>query len=487
MDAVAHYEALHDRLGVVTGQAGTLPPNDHGTIAWGTAWVLRSYVLMFEATGNPLHLRRLARAVEHVRDQRDDVRGVRDHRGASDPVWSSTGSFTIATAAVPGPDGATVLEVHVCPPGALGTTVEVAAGSVAHTFTLTVANGSGGRDVLPDLSLDRSHPRWAPAVAYAAYPGTTRTTLTVPEAVAGAVAVVPAPGRYSCHPARVALAAQTGMITHPVAALVRLARANADLVGPEVLRRVDAHLEDVVAALSVHDAQWRTRDGMGWYAWPREQPVSFAGVALPTNEFVAMGRAHLELAQVTRDGPHAERATAIAACLRGQMRPSGRSLVWSYWPDFGDVYTGWSKTGSPETDVSLFRPEFAPQPKLEDVTHALLDVEFAAAYASTPDLPQVFTERDLRRLAATYRHRVARHRRSPLWPGVASSIGRDLSRRGRLAEPAQQRHAAGWLALVPWQPHLREAVLPVMRRHLRDDGPERGVDAYCAALVARWG
>ncbi|PRY55871.1 hypothetical protein BCF74_12148 [Knoellia remsis] len=499
--ATARHAALLSRLGAVAGLEGEVPVNDGGSLAWGTAWVLRSHALMFEKTGDPAHLHRLAHTVELVLDQRDSVRGVRDFRGVSAPVWSSTGGFTVATARIPrkgeDPDAEAALCVHVCPPGSVGARVEVRSGSQSGTVTLAVTNGDRETDVLADLSLDPAHPRWAPRAAYGAYPGATRTTVTVPgdpsRMRGDSDAAMVREGRYACRPARVSLAAQTGMLAFPVVELARLVLAHPTAAGQRLTRRVDAWLEAATVALATHDGEYRSADGLGWYAWPREQPVSFAGVELPTNEFLAVGRAHLELGRVSADGPHRERAAAIAATLRGQLRPVGRLVEWSYWPDFGAVHRGWSKGSDPTAGVSPHRPQFTAQPKLEDVTHALLDLEFAVACARGERFGSAITGRELAALGETYLRRVARPsgrvpwRRGPWRRVPAATIARDVSRRGRRAAPDQQRHAAAWLALAPWVPAVREHALAVLAAHEATVVGDRGVDAYCAALAARWG
>lgn len=480
------FELLDEQLGAVLGRADP-PTNDSGTLAWGTAWVLHAYLVMFETTGDPDYLHRLSRAADWILAQRDCDRGISDYQGLSSPAWSSTGAFTVATASVPGSNGSPALGVRVCPPGAIATTVEVRPGGAADTTTLVVTGPGGARDVLADVSLDHTQARYAPRVAYQAYPGTTRVTVEVPEQLDG-VPGTPVSGLYPCIPARVTLAAQTGMITHPIAALARIVRANPGVGGAALSERCDHYLEGVVAALAVHDHQWRQGDrDDGHYAWLRDEPVSFAGVELPTNEFLAMGRAHAQLAAVTSDGPHRERAEALARTLRAEFRRRRGCLVWSYWPSFGHVHRGWSKTGSSDTDVSSFRPQFDARTKLEDVTHALLDVDFVVAYQGANWLPEVFTEEDMVALARTYSRRVAyRKGLTPIGP-VAPKIRRNVTGWGRLAGPAQQPYACGWLGLSPWNPHIRQHVALVLEELGQRSSPIRGVDAYCASLWARWG
>jgi hypothetical protein len=67
------------------------PNGRNGDLAWGTSYVMMSYVEMFQATGEVRYLDKLAKMSDDVLMQRDSVRGVRDYRGDLKPAWQNEG------------------------------------------------------------------------------------------------------------------------------------------------------------------------------------------------------------------------------------------------------------------------------------------------------------------------------------------------------------------------------------------------------------
>jgi hypothetical protein len=297
---------------------------------------MQGYLLMAEATGDPAFARRLARAADHVIAARDPCRGVLDHRSRCLPVWSSSGRYTVATATIPDTDGADALRVHLCPPGTPGATADVSSAADGR-FDLTVTRADPHPPILlRQLSLDPTDDRRADRIAYEHHQASAPVTVEL--VTAPSAAVQPPshgtdtrrriqPGCYPCQPARVALAAKTGMITYPLAGLARLAREHPDIVPVDVAARVPSYLEATHQALAAHDHQWRTAShGGGYYVWLPDEPMSFAGAELPTNEFLAMGRPLIQLAAATGDRDYVDRAAALARTLRGELRLTGVSL-----------------------------------------------------------------------------------------------------------------------------------------------------------------
>ncbi|MFI7426250.1 hypothetical protein ACIBPB_04640 [Micromonospora sp. NPDC049836] len=481
-DQARLFEAVEEALPALGPDGGGAPNNDAGALGWGFSWRMQAFLLMAEATGDPAYLHRLVEMVDAVLAVRDDRRGVRDHRELSLPVWSSAGKYTVCGATVPDEDGVPALRVHLCPPHALRATVRVVPGPDG-TFTLTIVRaGDHLPIVLPELSLDPGDPRRADRVAYDRH---TREDAVTVELLPGPAQVADRPrrlraGTHRLQPARVALAAQTGMIVYPLAGLARLARERPDLVPAAVAAKTEDYLAATHEALAAHDHQWRVTDaGEGHYVWLPDEPVGFAGAELPTNEFLAVGRTLIQLAAVTGDRTYAERATAMARALRGQLTERAGGFVWPYWPSFGRVYRGWTRTGDRDRDGSHFRPLFPALPVAEDSTHALLDVDFAVLYASTPGLPEVFSAADMRTLARTFTRHVYL-RRLGRRPTVRRYIG-GADRPGTAHHEAQ---VAAWLPLHQWDPRVARRVAAVHRR--RRSGAVQSVDAYCAALLARW-
>ncbi|MFE9676409.1 hypothetical protein ACFYO5_20085 [Streptomyces sp. NPDC006259] len=469
------HETERDLVGVNGPEV--LPHNETGVIGWGTSWRMQGYLLMAERTGRPAYSERLAELIDQVLQARDDVRGVRDFRGRSLPVWSSAHKFTAASAVLSDTDDRPALEITVCPPHARTATITVEADGDRH-FRVTVTGPQRADVDLPGLTLDPLDERRADRVLYDAYE--QRTAVTARLIPSDRPAPGPRrlrPGTFALRPAMVSLAAQTGMITYPMAGLARLARERPDAVPASVRRRVDGYLDAVDRALRVHDEQWgTTEDGRGFYRWLPDEPVSFAGAELPTNEFLAMGRTAVQLAVVTGDARWHERAAAMARALRGDLAVTDGVAVWPYWPGFGRVYQGWQATGSPKTDGSDVRPSYRPVTVPEDVTHALIDLDFLCLYHDAPGLPEVFTPADMRAVANTFSQHAVEHR------GRARRLRHDVGGKGRRGTDREQAYVAAWLPLRRWS---RE--VPGLVRAVRPPAPPlplMGVDTYCAALLA---
>ncbi|MFF8195961.1 hypothetical protein ACF05L_35010 [Streptomyces bobili] len=454
-----------------------LPHNETGVIGWGTSWRMQGYLLMAERTGRPAYCERLVELIDQVLRARDDVRGVSDFRGRSLPVWSSAHKFTAASAVLCDSDGRPALEVTVCPPHARTAKVTVAADGDRH-FSVTVTGPGRPGVEARGLSLAPLDERRADQVLYAAYE--QRTAVTARLLLSDRPGHGPrllSPGTFGLKPAMVSLAAQTGMITYPMAGLARLARERPDAVPVSVRRRVDGYLDAVDRALRVHDEQWGTTDdGRGFYRWLPDEPVSFAGAELPTNEFLAMGRTAVQLAVVTGEARWRERAAAMARALHGDLAVTDGVAAWPYWPGFGRVFRGWEPTGSPKTDGSEVRPSYRAVTVPEDVTHALIDLDFLCLYHDAPGLPEVFTQADMRAVANTFtRNAVDRGGRAP-------RLRHDVGGKGRRGTDREQAYVAAWLPLRRWS---REA--PGLVRAVRPPAPPlplMGVDTYCAALLA---
>ncbi|WP_405806433.1 hypothetical protein [Streptomyces sp. NBC_01187] len=494
-------------------ESGLVPPsgpgvpedNRAGVIGWGISWRMQGYVLMAERTGNPAYAERLAALIDGVLAARDEERGVTDHRGHSGPVWSTAGKFTAATATVQDEQGRAALEVTVCPPRALHARVTVRP-EEGGRFGLTVHGPDRPAVTVPGLSLDPADPRRADRVLYEAYEQSRGITgRLVPPGPSG----FPGPsgpsgpggpggpgsgaggtpgrrvqaGEYGVRPPMVALAAQTGMITYPLAGLIRLARdeRTAGVVPPSVRVRLEGYLDAVVRAVRAHDHQWQPVSGRrGCYRWLPDEPVSFAGAELPTNEFLAMGRTLTHLAVLTGEEGYAERAAAMARALRDDLARRDGVAVWPYWPGFGRVHSGWTATGHPDRDGSLYRPSYAPVTVPEDVTHALIDLDFLHLYHRTRGLPPVFTDGDLHAVAAAF----TRHVVDPGERDRRPRMRHDVGGTGRPGTDREQAHVAAWLPLRAWSPAIPPLVAAI--HPAPPPTPPMGVDTYCAALLARW-
>ncbi|MEU5401038.1 hypothetical protein ABZ348_17305 [Streptomyces sp. NPDC005963] len=477
-----YFHEIENRLTGVSGP-GVPPDNEAGVIGWGTSWRMQGYLMMAQSTGNTAYVERLADLIDQVLEARDEVRGIEDHRGESGPVWSTAGKFTAATAIIPDTDGHPALAVTVCPPHAKTARVTVQAED-DDLFSITVTGPpQRKKSGVISLGLDPLGERSADRLIYEAYMQRTGVTARLLPRDSGAPSAGPRrarPGTYPVRPAMVSLAAQTGMIAYPMAGLARLAREHPALVPDSVAKRVPTYLEAAERAVRAHDEQWdTTTDGRGFYRWLPDEPVSFAGAELPTNEFLAMGRTLVQLALATGAEEHVERAAAMARAFHTDLTIKDGVADWPYWPSFGRVYRGWQATGSPKADGSYVRPSYAPVTVPEDVTHSLIDIDFLCLYHDAPGLPEVFTPSDMKAVAATFTRQVVERRR--LRPRMRHDVGGT----GKPGTDRQQAHVAGWLPLTRWSPRVARKVRAIQPE--LPPPPLMGVDTYCGALLARWG
>jgi hypothetical protein len=86
---------LIDEMGPGEGSWYSDGPNGpNGLLAWGTSYVMESYLEMYQSTGETRYLDRLCWMVDRVLKQRDRERGVTDFRGDSGGAWlSDAGGF----------------------------------------------------------------------------------------------------------------------------------------------------------------------------------------------------------------------------------------------------------------------------------------------------------------------------------------------------------------------------------------------------------
>jgi hypothetical protein len=139
----------------------------------------------------------------------------------------------------------------------------------------------------------------------------------------------------------------------------------------------------------------------------------------------------------------------MARMFRGQLAVDpGDAYTWHYWPTFGNIYNGYAKTGSPETDISLYNPNLThPGRQIEDVSHAAISVEFAVrAFRAHLGM----NGRDMARLARTYTQNVA--------TGAATHVRVDGTGSPNATYSLQ---APRWMPLAAWDERIFHHALAV--------------------------
>lgn len=87
---IIDFRALYDRLEQKGKEWYKNFNNDAGYLAFREAYVLQSYLLMYETCRDTCYLEKFIDHADSVLKQRDSIRGVTDYRGLSLPAWRRT-------------------------------------------------------------------------------------------------------------------------------------------------------------------------------------------------------------------------------------------------------------------------------------------------------------------------------------------------------------------------------------------------------------
>lgn len=442
-------------------------PNDNtnadgrsGMLAWSQSYVLLGLVRMYETYQDTYYLDRLIENIDQVLSVRDSERGVTDYRGLSLPAWRADHPYTVGFATLADGNGQPSLELRHALAYAEDATVTVTAGSKPDTFTVKVVNTQYNRtETYADLTMDPAGPDYAVSRIYTAFPGPLQ--LTAHDLPTGGT---PAPGTYPVTTRPVIFGVHTGMITYPIAGFVRIVRQSPRLMSNHRYRaKASEYLAACRAAVAVHDWEYRETDGDGYLVWPKSQPLPYDGCEQPINQSVALGQTMIELAIATGDQRYRHRVAAMATMFRRRLATdAGGAYTWHYWPDGGKAYDGFAKTGSPDTDVSVFNPMGPGAKQFEDISHGAIDVEFAVrAFRARLG----FTGHDMARITKTFTQNVA-FTDANGQPTLHANVGG-----GGTGAASVAHQAPRWMQATPWDPRVHQHCLALYNRY--QPTPER--------------
>lgn len=442
-------------------------PNDNtnadgrsGMLGWSQSYVLLGLVRMYETYKDTHYLDRLIENIDQVLSVRDSERGVVDYRGLSLPAWRCDHPYTVGFTTLTDGQGRPTLEVRSSLAYADAVTVTVLAGTVPDTFTLQIVNAQYGRtETIADLNMDPSSNDYAVRRFYQSSIGSL--ALTVRDArESGSTAGIPATGSFPMLSKPVIFAVHTGMITYPIASFVRIVRQSPKLLSNTRYRaKATEYLAAVRAAVAVHDWEYQENDlGEGNLIWPKGQPLAFDGCEQPINQSLALGQTLVELAITTGDPAYQHKVKAMAKMFARQLTvDAGGAYAWHYWPTGGRAYEGFTRTGSPETDVSLFTPEpIQRYQQFDDISHGAISVEFAVR-AFRAKLG--FTGVDMVRFARTFTQNVA------MTDALGQpSIHTNVNGTGTGSRTTAQQ-APRWMQPTPWDAGVHRHALALYNRY----------------------
>jgi hypothetical protein len=444
-------------------------PNDNdnadgrsGMLAWSQSYVLLGLVRMYETYKDAYYLDRLIQNIDQVLSVRDSERGVTDYRGLSLPAWRADHPYTVGFTTLADSAGRPTLEVRSALTYANDATVTVLAGSRPDTFTLRVVNATSKRsETVADLSMDPASSDYAVRRVYQSPVGalmlTVRDVRESPTAGGN-----PASGSFSMLSKPVIFAVHTGMITYPIASFVRIVMQSGALSNDARYRAKAAeYLEAVRAAVAVHDWEYRENEsGEGYLIWPKGQPLAWDGCVQPINQSLGLGQTLTELAIATGEPEYRHKVTAMAKMFARQLAvDAGGADTWHYWPTGTPVYEGFTKTGSPETDISLFTPESSGgrgAQQYDDISHGAISAEFAVR-AFRAKLG--FIGYDMNRLARTFTQNVA----------LTDAAGQPTCHTTIAGTGTGSRTVAQqvprWMQVAPWDPAVHAHSLALYSRY----------------------
>ncbi|WP_147918221.1 hypothetical protein [Ruania zhangjianzhongii] len=480
----AHFDRLDTALNGGDGYKHETNDKDSsglsGKLAWGEAYVLQGYALMYQSTHDTHYLDKMIDHIDHVLASRDSERGVTDFAGVSHPAWRADHHQTVGYATIPDRTGQPVFEVRSALAYADWTTVTVTSGA-AGEFGLSAHNTHYDRTTTHEgLSADPADPHYAVQRVLEGFKteAPQRMLITLRDLRADPAATDIAPGEYQMHSPPYIFEAHTGQIVQPMVLFAQLVRGDSGLrSNPTYAQRAETYLAAAADAIAVHDPEWReTTEGSGYYVTLPDAPVWHAGMDNPLNHFLALGRAIAAMATVTGDRQYIDRATALGWTLRDSMVPDGSAYVWPYWRPQGDAYNGWD-IDSPR---SQYRPWYPPNQVLEDTSHAQIDVNFALEYyrglrSFRPGRRPPFGTAELRGLAATYTENVATTE-----DDGSPSVFRFVDGDGATGMPAYERQSLAWASLTPWNQGVLGHTRALLDSGVLDELPS---SLYCLAHV----
>lgn len=433
--------------------------NENGYLAWGQAYVLLGLVRMYEATKDPKHLDHLVRNIDLVLAQRDQDRGVSDHRGVSGPVWRAIGNYTAATATLTDRNGKPLLQVR----SAQGSVNNKASVEVVHSggetdtspFTLILRPTRGDAVTVADVNFNVNSARYVFKVIYNTVynPDTRWSVRDVRPSHATAIGL-PVAGRATLQPAAHAFAVHTGQLCYPIASFVRLVYADPALSAYKA--KADAYLAAVQAAMAFHDREyWVNSLQYGSYRWIKETPVPCDGSNQPQNQCNMLAATAAELFRATRSTAYATRVGQLKRGFRASFTYANDAYYWPYWGIRSAAYAGWAATGYTAKDVSSYTQTIVAAKQIEDISHAALNLEFAiAAYRTGLPAPaSSFTTVDMQRLANTYLLNIA-----------DGPTGAHLTINGTGAAGGSISQIPRWIPVAEWNHAVYTHALAVTRK-----------------------
>jgi hypothetical protein len=179
-------------------------------------------------------------------------------------------------------------------------------------------------------------------------------------------------------------AVHDGVILTPICRFIALVRTDPAL-GAAYRHKADGYLKviesDLIPKWNLYWRDWR--DG-GLLVSQVDQALSYPGISLPHNQYLALGNALIWLHRITGKQAYRDQAARMARFFKSCLRTADDHYLWNYWDSTGEWDKPWDKPAEK-------RPE--------DTGHGSLDIGFVIDAA---EAGIVFDQTDLDRFAHTF-------------------------------------------------------------------------------------
>jgi len=411
VDDLVEAFALHDES--VEGGRGRSDSGDSGHLGWGEAAFLDGYVKLYMASGDAAWLDKVVDHADRVFAHRSDCLG--DGR----LTWV-TDTYSVAWLEA-GP-------LHNRGTGSL---------EVRESRIWKTRGGAGVGDA--ELALEvldgRRYRLCRAGSSVPLHQGTYRSGADIAALRPFSVALT---GRHrpgDCYvvrtfaPRPLEYIVHQGQFLYPIARFCELAHQRRDLRGYRSRAR---HYVDVIHELARQaEPDWLDMGrGAGAYRFSTSPSQRLPNRILPHNQYLSMARAYAVLTAVSRRRLFSERARAMGALFRRNLRRVGAAYEWHYWD--------WTEAGEPGHSA------------VEDTSHGNIDICFAVE-ACRRDLG--FRAADMKRFAAALLER--------MWNGSLELP--QLAHRVDGA-PGDTRTFRSWIDLCQWEPRVWDVLWALYER-----------------------
>ena len=174
---------------------------------------------------------------------------------------------------------------------------------------------------------------------------------------------------------RMVIGIDTGNITFGFSCFCRVIAATPELRShPRYGAKADEYLAAIREAVAVHDEDYElSADGTGTYWYRKGCAYVVDGIQYPVNMNLSLGRTLWNLWHLTGEDDYRTKAAGLANRWDRDFYLIRGGAVWAHQHKGSWPYIGWE----PEDEVSVHRPSFASNHRVEDLGHGACCVEFA--------------------------------------------------------------------------------------------------------------